>query len=205
MFVIKFVTDNIVPDTEVVLRTSVDNWVNRGGEYIDGAWKFVLDEEAFPNGMEFKFVLPPGRWMLGGNLVIGPQNDGAELVYTDAQVQFPADVALVTEHGIVAQTLLNRNIDTSIQYDVIVVGSGMGGGVLASELADRGAKVLVLEAGSLLFPTHVGNIPRRIQIGQFQKHVWSLWESFKVKNYNNLPGSTYAGAQGFNLGGRSLF
>jgi choline dehydrogenase-like flavoprotein len=81
----------------------------------------------------------------------------------------------------------------------------MGGGVVASALANAGKKVLVLEAGSLLFPTHIGNLPRRLLIGQFQKHVWSLWEDFKVINYRNVPGSAYDGGQGFNLGGRSIF
>jgi hypothetical protein len=113
--------------------------------------------------------------------------------------------ALVTENGVVARKLLNRNVDTTVHYDVIVVGSGMGGGVLASALADAGKRVLVLEAGSLLFPTHIGNLPRRLLIGQFQKHIWSLWEDFRVINYNNLQGSAYNGGQGFNLGGRSIF
>jgi hypothetical protein len=71
--------------------------------------------------------------------------------------------------------------------------------------ADAGARVLVLEAGSLLFPTHVGNLPRRLLIGQFQKQVWSLWQNFGVINYTNVNGSQYQGAQGFNLGGRSIF
>lgn len=31
MFTIQFVTDTVIPDTTVVLRTSVDNWVDRGG------------------------------------------------------------------------------------------------------------------------------------------------------------------------------
>jgi hypothetical protein len=42
-------------------------------------------------------------------------------------------------------------------------------------------------------------------IGQFQKQVWSLWQNFGVINYTNVNGSQYQGAQGFNLGGRSIF
>ena len=35
----------------------------------------------------------------------------------------------------------------SERYDVIVVGSGAGGGVVAGELAERGRRVLLVEAG----------------------------------------------------------
>jgi hypothetical protein len=115
------------------------------------------------------------------------------------------DNALTTEYGVVPQRLLPRNIDTSVNYDVIIVGSGLGGGVLASALADAGANVLVLEAGSYLFPTHVGNLPRALPIGQFDKNVWHLWRDFAVINYRNINGSNFQGAQGFNLGGRSIF
>lgn len=115
---------------------------------------------------------------------------------------------IITETGAVAQELLNSNCDESVFYDVIVIGSGMGGGVVASALADEGKKVLVLEAGSLLFPTHVGNLPRRLQIGKFQKQIWSLYDKFTVENYDKPTEGEFAeyqGAQAFNLGGRSMF
>jgi len=68
VFTIRFVTDTVIPDTDVVLRISVDNWTDRAGEYANGAWQFILDEQASPAGMQFKFVIPPGRWMLGGKV-----------------------------------------------------------------------------------------------------------------------------------------
>jgi choline dehydrogenase-like flavoprotein len=67
--------------------------------------------------------------------------------------------------------------------------------------------VLVLEAGGLLFPTHVANLPRRHRIDREQviKHIWDLWSDFQSKQYEKLPNNDYDGAYGFNLGGRSLF
>src|SRR5207237_10538400 len=47
--------------------------------------------------------------------------------------------------------------------------------------------------------------PAQVAIGQFDKHVWSLWPDFRVVNYRNAAGSEYDGGQGFNLGGRSVF
>lgn len=205
MFTIRFITETYSPSQTVTLRWA-PNWdLDRGGIYADGAWTFDLNEVQFPQGMEFKFVLTPGRWMNGENFMLSQAQCAGIHDYDEQAVAFPPHEALVTEHGFVSQRFFVRNLDPDHVYDVLIVGSGMGGGILASRLADAGADVLVLEAGSYLFPTHIGNLPRRLEIGRFDKHIWSLWPDFRVVNYRNTAGSQFAGGQGFNLGGRSLF
>lgn len=109
------------------------------------------------------------------------------------------------ENPIFARRFFAPVVDEERVWDVIVVGSGGGGGTLADQLSDLGADVLVLEIGSYLFPTHVGNLPREQKLGLFDKHVWRQWYRYRVPNYFNGPDSEFNGANGFNLGGRTLF
>ncbi|MFO0555752.1 MAG: GMC oxidoreductase [Polyangiaceae bacterium] len=207
MFTVRFKTTTVRPDSTVTLRNSVDGWGHDlGGVYEDDEWRFELDEQRYPNGAEFKFVLERSIWMQGqGNLSFGPQVDGAALEFDDSAVTFPPLTEVITENTVFQQRFFQPNLDEAHLYDVLVIGSGVGGGVVADQLADLGADVLVLEAGSALFVTHTANLPRQHQLGRFDKHLWALFDEFRIYNYVNAPGSEYQGAQAFNLGGRSVF
>src|SRR6266446_4188807 len=97
-------------------------------------------------------------------------------------------------------------------FDVVVIGAGMYGGYIADKLYRRGEnlglRVLVIEAGSFLLPTHVQNLPRlnlggpreqvvaaNVQDPGPQSLVWGYpWHSNQA-----FPGLAYC------IGGRSLF
>ncbi len=206
MFTIRFNTVAYRPDLQVTLRNDVDEWdEDIPGEYEDDAWNFRLPTARYAGGMVFKFVLEEQYWMNFDNLQLAPV-DGQTYEYDATQVTFPLITEVSKENSRVQRMFFAPNLDEQKTYDVIVIGSGIGGGVLADQLSDYGLDVLVLEAGGYLFPTHVGNLPRQHTLqAQVDKNIWHLWDEFKVTNYVNAPGSVYGGGQGFNLGGRSLF
>jgi hypothetical protein len=111
-------------------------------------------------------------------------------------------VNLVTERP-QAHTRLIRDYDGSNRdFDYIIVGSGMGGGLLADDLADRlgsSRRILVLDAGAFIYPTHVYNISR-IPNGAVANH-------FGVDNFQQAPNDQeFLGSKPqFALGGRSVF
>jgi choline dehydrogenase-like flavoprotein len=205
MFTIRFNTVDFRPDLIVTLRTNVKGWDNDvAGKYIDDSWQFELYENEFPGGLFFKFVLENTYWMIGENQFLQPI-PGQTYVLAAPGVQFPPMQELRIENPSVQQMFFKPNLNEAKLYDAVIIGSGIGGGILADQLSDLNLDVLVLEAGSYLFPSHIANLPRQHKIGQFDKHVWGLWDEFQVRNYVNAPTSQYQGAQGFNLGGRSIF
>lgn len=89
-------------------------------------------------------------------------------------------------------------------FDIIIIGSGIGGGVLADDLADRlgtNKRILVLEVGSYLYPTHVYNICR-FPNSQVAKHFGcdTFWQSGNGDSENFIGEKPQ-----LNLGGRSIF
>lgn len=102
-----------------------------------------------------------------------------------------------------AHTRLIRDYDgTNKDFDFIIIGSGMGGGILADDLADRlgqSHRILVLDAGSFIYPTHVYNISRVPN--------YAVARHFGVNNFKqSLDDSHYIGEKPqLAFGGRSVF
>jgi len=102
-----------------------------------------------------------------------------------------------------AHTRLIRNYDGSNpDFDYIIIGSGIGGGILADDLADRrggDARILVLDVGSFVYPTHVYNISR-VPNDSVARH-------FGVDNFRDWPDDPYYIGERPQMvfGGRSIF
>ena len=95
----------------------------------------------------------------------------------------------------IAQEAVPRNTKNAL-YDVVIIGSGMGGGTLADSLSDAGVKTLVLEAGGLRLPTHMTSLP-----GDWTR----LATHHAVGHFTNEAGSDFLPGVHLNLGGRSVY
>src|SRR5215469_16576954 len=72
----------------MTLRNSVDGWgVDILGAYSNGAWQFVLNDQKYASGMEFKFVMNDLAWMDGPNLVL-PSAAAGIYSFDEVQVRF---------------------------------------------------------------------------------------------------------------------
>ncbi len=197
----------IPPIAEITLRTERNDWKDLPGRYERDGWTFELPAETFVGTWEAKLVLNGAIWMNDPNLTLTVGEGETHDILSDAVV-FDERRGPVREYGQLQRRYFEPAVAPTDQpYDVIIVGSGIGGGILADEVSDLGFRVLVLEAGGLLFPTHVANLPRRHRLDRNQviKHIWELWGDFQSKQYEKLANNDYDGAYGFNLGGRSLF
>lgn len=110
----------------------------------------------------------------------------------------------VSGTGASQQRLFLEYMSPRNDFDIIIVGSGVGGGVLADDLADRRGndkRILVVEAGSFLYPTHVYNFCR-FSNASVAKHFGcdTFWQ------YGNPGTQHYIGEKPqLNFGGRSIF
>jgi hypothetical protein len=113
-------------------------------------------------------------------------------------------VNFVTEATAARERLFLQYMGPRDEFDIVIVGSGIGGGILADDLADRlgtQRRILVLEAGSYLYPTHVYNVCRFPNYS-LAKHFAcdTFWQA------GNSGAQNYIGEKPqLNFGGRSIF
>lgn len=113
-------------------------------------------------------------------------------------------VNFVSEEAAARERLFLQYMGWRDDFDVIIVGSGIGGGTLADDLADRFGlqkRILVLEAGSFLYPTHVYNICR-FPNSSLAKHFGcdTFWQAGSNEAENYIGEKPQ-----LNFGGRSIF
>ncbi len=80
--------------------------------------------------------------------------------------------------------------------DVIIIGSGAGGGTLARALADSGLQILILERGDYL-PREWGNWDPQTVFGAHQYHTDEQWR--------DQDGKAFSPVTGYHVGGNTKF
>lgn len=112
-------------------------------------------------------------------------------------------VNLVSARSAAQERLFLQYIGPRDDFDIIIVGSGIGGGVLADDLGERlgHMRILVIEAGSFIYPTHVYNMCR-FSNGSLAKHFAcdTFFQSGDSGSQNYIGEKPQ-----MNLGGRSIF
>ena len=98
------------------------------------------------------------------------------------------------------------------KYDIIVIGTGMGGGVVAGDLFDTNSRlgekaksVLVIEKGGLTFHSHCLNAARPSGYGEDRGQQNDTFFALFKKNYkfkDPKQESEWKGGPMFNVGGR---
>ncbi len=189
-----FATTKHIPANEVTV--SCEESIFSGpikGQYTNQKWQYRIplprntDKATLRFKVNDKISMEKDKIIVSKDHWIVVSNDHQVITFTDQDISFP-NYKTRYPHGI--ENLLNEetdfsrryvpsNLDTDQEYDVIVVGSGMGGGILADQLSDSGVSVLVVEAGSVHLPSHIGNSPIPASETDVRKSV----------AYDNAPGS----------------
>lgn len=115
--------------------------------------------------------------------------------------------------------------ETTYDFDVIVVGSGMSGGWVAKEMAERGLKVCVLERGRDIVPAEDytdfedpwqheqlnmksaqdwEDYPVQAEVYAFHSYTKQFWVKDTEHPYITPEGQDYKWRRGYHTGGRSI-
>ncbi|MHA4844583.1 GMC oxidoreductase [Flavitalea antarctica] len=110
----------------------------------------------------------------------------------------------IASNGPLNERLFLQYIGPSSNFDIIIIGSGIGGGVLGDDLADRigrHKRILILEAGSFLYPTHVYNMCRFPNASIARHFACDTFVQQGTENDEFFIGEKPQ----LNMGGRSIF
>lgn len=80
--------------------------------------------------------------------------------------------------------------------DVLIIGSGAGGGTLARALADSGLRIMILERGGYL-PREWGNWDPGVVFGEHRYHTKEQWR--------DQDGKSFVPVTGYQVGGNTKF
>ncbi|MCA2667310.1 MAG: GMC oxidoreductase [Dolichospermum sp.] len=206
-----FATTKHIPANEVTVscEESLSSKRPIRGKYTNQEWQYRIslpsdaDKATLCFHVNEDIPMEQNPIVVSYNKWIFESKDSQKVKFTDQDISFPsykkrylhAVENLLNEETDFSRRYVPSNLDTDQEYDVIVIGSGMGGGILADQLSDFGLSVLVLEAGSVHFPSHIGNTPIPASEVDVRKSV----------AYDNAPGSVLKKDVHLNLGGRSIY
>src|SRR5437867_9538149 len=74
-------------------------------------------------------------------------------------------------------------MDSAHQYDVIIIGTGAGGGTLAYRLASSGKRILLLERGDYV-PREKDNWSTRAVVTEGKYHIKEPWYDKNGKEFH---------------------
>ncbi len=122
------------------------------GEYREGAWYFVLKVRSDKERVRISFRLSQEISMKEDPFEIDVTKDLYHFyegpvtfsVSDDKKRHIHHIDCIVTEDNDFQRRFIPSNLDENIEYDAIVIGSGMGGGILADQLSDNELNVLGL-------------------------------------------------------------
>lgn len=106
---------------------------------------------------------------------------------------------------------LTKEMAAARSWDIVIVGAGFGGGVLAADLFDTNTKlaesgggkdILVIEQGNLIFHSHCLNTARPTVTGDSGQQNDAFFHDFRSA-YQTAESPEWGGGPVYTLGGRS--
>lgn len=174
------------------------------GLYRDSRWVFDVPDDT---AGDFRLALDGQAETaeIPAAAVVDLDEDDPHVSFGDRKQLIPVD------DGRLQQLWFAQGTTADELWDIVVVGTGFGGGTLTAELATRhlagltSRKALTLEAGSMLFPTHVGNLPP-VRHGKKNNDIkTSMWSTLYTLGSRPVTNPDWEGREVFALGGRSLY